>query len=116
MPAKALNIIMGDSRSRSGLNFSLHSSHYPRDLPQHDHDTYDQPARTPPGAFDDFHHQTRPLPFMGSAINNATALFPRCCNLAAASAIPNNTLAFGLSKTDASFAALIWGLLVRGPP
>jgi hypothetical protein len=116
MPAKALNIIMGDRRSRSGLNFSLHPSHHPRDLPQHDHDTYDQPARTSPGASDDIHHQTRLLPFMGSAINNATAHFPRSCNLAAASPIPNNTLAFGLSKTDASFAALIWGLLVRGPP
>ena len=54
---------------------------------------------------------------MGSAINTATALSARCCNLAAASSpIPINTLAFGLSKTDASFVALIWGLLVRGPP
>ena len=53
---------------------------------------------------------------MGSAFNTETAFLTFCdCNLAA-SAVPNSARPFGLSQTDASFAALLWDLLVDGPP
>lgn len=56
------------------------------------------------------------LPSMGSAFNTATAFPALChCNLAA-SATPDSARAFGLSTTDASFAALLWCLLAGGPP
>lgn len=54
---------------------------------------------------------------MGSAFNTETAFLTFCdCNLAASSRTPDSARPFGLSQTDASFAALLWDLLADGPP
>jgi hypothetical protein len=49
---------------------------------------------------------------MGYTLNE-TASNP---NFSDVSATPNPVLTFGLSKTDASFGALLWDLLASGPP
>lgn len=59
--------------------------------------------------------ETAIQPSMGSVAASTTVPSLRRVCASASTPIPDPALSFGLSKTDASFAALLW-LLAEGPP